>query len=75
MNLSGKIFEPGLYNYYDYKLWEGDWELIHGYQQARSPSAKRAHQQFAAKFCRLVGNPLENNNKNCNSKFFLNWIG
>lgn len=76
MNLSGKIFQPELYNYNDYKLWEGDWELFYGYPQAMSPSAKRSHQQFAAKFCRLFGNLLEKNNKNCNCEVFfeLDWI-
>ncbi|HLP51587.1 MAG TPA: Uma2 family endonuclease [Chitinophagales bacterium] len=33
-----------LYTYKDYKLWEGEWELIHGYPHAMSPSANRKHQ-------------------------------
>jgi Uma2 family endonuclease len=32
------------YNYTDYASWLGDWELIHGYPYAMSPSARIRHQ-------------------------------
>ena len=40
MNISDKILELDTYTYKDYKMWEGDWELIKGHPQTKSPSPK-----------------------------------
>jgi hypothetical protein len=50
MELGTKIFEPERYTYNDYKLWEGNWELVNGYPYAMSPSPKREHQLFNTAF-------------------------
>ncbi len=36
------------YSYDDYKLWEGEWELINGIAVAMSPAPVRKHQSLAA---------------------------
>lgn len=76
MELSTKIFKPERYTYNDYKLWEGNWELVNGYPYAMSPSPKRDHQNFSSKFNRQVGNLLEENNLICDCEvyFELDWI-
>ena len=37
------------YTYEDYKLWEGDWELIDGYPVAMAPSPFGPHQAIMSK--------------------------
>lgn len=41
MELGTKMFEPERYTYNDFRLWEGNWELVNGYPYAMSPSPKR----------------------------------
>ncbi|MEI9955440.1 MAG: Uma2 family endonuclease [Ferruginibacter sp.] len=76
MELSTKIFEPERYTYNDYKLWEGDWELVNGYPYAMSPAPKRLHQLFTSNFCREVGNIIKTNKLICNCEVYLelDWI-
>ena len=76
MELGTKIFEPERYTYNDYKLWEGNWELVNGYPYAMSPSPKREHQRFSSKFHRTVSAFFEKNNHSCNCEAFyeLDWI-
>jgi Uma2 family endonuclease len=76
MELSNKIFEPERYTYNDFKLWEGDWELINGYPCAMSPAPKRKHQLLAGNFCRQIGNIIAANKHACNCEvyFELDWI-
>ncbi len=76
MNLPTKIFEPEQYSYNDYKLWEGNWELINGYPYAMSPSPKRGHQGFSGKFSRQLGNILEQEKLICACEVYyeLDWI-
>ena len=75
MNSSEKIFYPELYNYNDYKLWEGNWELIQGHPVAMSPSPKRIHQLYGGNFFSEVKQLLKKNT-NCNCEIFyeLDWI-
>jgi hypothetical protein len=54
MEMGTKIFEPERYSYTDYKLWEGNWELVNGYPYAMSPSPKREHQWFTTTFATEV---------------------
>jgi Uma2 family endonuclease len=76
MILSDKIFKPEQYSYNDYKLWEGNWELINGYPLAMSPSAKRSHQSLLSKFSIKVGNILDHEKltSNCEVYCGLDWI-
>jgi Uma2 family endonuclease len=48
------------YTYDDYKLWQGDWELINGVPLAMSPSPMRKHQSIASEIIRQLANQLEN---------------
>ena len=76
MDISGKILELDTYNYNDYKLWEGDWELINGHPQAMSPSPKYEHQKFSQKFSRAAGNVLISCNESCHCEvlYELDWL-
>lgn len=76
MNLSDNIFKPERYSYNDYKLWEGDWELVNGYPYAMSPSPKRAHQLFSTMFSGEFRNALKINKLNCDCEVYmeLDWI-
>ena len=76
MNLPTKIFEPEQYSYNDYKLWEGNWEMVNGYPYAMSPSPKRNHQLFSTTFGSEVRNLLKANKLNCNCEVYieLDWI-
>ena len=76
MELGTKIFEPERYTYNDYKLWEGNWELVNGYPYAMSPSPNRKHQSFGGKFIRAVGNALEQEKSICDCEvlYVLDWI-
>jgi len=76
MELSTKIFKPERYTYNDYKLWEGNWELVNGYPYAMSPSPNRKHQAYGAEFMRVVGNILKERKLQCDCNLFyeLDWI-
>lgn len=76
MNLSTKIFKPEQYTYNDYKLWEGNWELINGYPIAMSPAPKRTHQLFSTAFAGEVRNIIKSNKLSCDCNVFveLDWI-
>ncbi len=47
------------YTYEDYRLWEGDWELIGGVPLAMSPAPVRRHQALASEIIRQLANQLE----------------
>lgn len=47
------------YTYDDYKLWDGDWELIGGVPLAMSPTPMRKHQSIASEIIIQLGNHLE----------------
>ncbi len=48
------------YSYDDYKLWEGDWELIEGVPLAMSPAPVRKHQSIASEIIYNIRMQLEN---------------
>ncbi len=47
------------YSYGDYKLWDGDWELINGIAVAMSPAPMRIHQSLASNIIKVLGNQIE----------------
>ncbi len=47
------------YTYNDYKLWDGDWELIGGIAVSMSPAPVRKHQSLASVIIREIGNQIE----------------
>lgn len=47
------------YTYDDYKLWEGDWELIDGIAIAMSPAPMRKHQSLAVEIMYNLREQLE----------------
>jgi len=48
MGLKKEVVHP-YYTYDDYRLWEGDWELIYGSAYAMSPAPMIIHQSISAK--------------------------
>ena len=48
------------YTYDDYKMWEGDWELIRGCPVAMAPSPFRKHQLIIFEIAREIANSIEN---------------
>jgi Uma2 family endonuclease len=64
------------YTYNDYKIWEGDWELIHGYPYAMSPSPFNQHQIIGAATVTQFGIALSDKKKECNCKMMyeVDWI-
>jgi Uma2 family endonuclease len=47
------------YSYNDYKLWEGDWELIDGQPVSMAPAPIIKHQSLSYRLGMLFGNQLE----------------
>ena len=41
------------YSYDDYKVWEGDWELIRGIPYSMAPAASWWHQDFGGTFVEI----------------------
>ena len=63
------------YTYKDYASWEGEWELIHGYPYAMSPSPRMKHQLIGKKIVRRIDDSLLNNEAcNCQAVYELDWI-
>jgi len=50
----GAVAYEERYSYEDYKLWEGEWELIDGNAYAMSPSPMVTHQSVAGKIYRML---------------------
>lgn len=76
MDFRTKIFEPERYTYNDYKLWEGNWELVNGYPYAMSPSPKREHQWFNTAFAGEIRFFLKEQKHQCQCDVYteLDWI-
>ncbi|RUM49801.1 MAG: Uma2 family endonuclease [Hydrogenothermus sp.] len=62
------------YTIEDYKLWEGDWELIEGIPFAMAPSPFGIHQKAIANFTYEIKKQLEDCPKDCNVYIELDWI-
>jgi Uma2 family endonuclease len=60
------------YTYEDYKLWEGDWELIYGVPYAMSPAPMIKHQSISNKISWELKNSLENC-LNCQALLPVDW--
>jgi len=46
------------YTYDDYKVWEGDWELIHGVAYAMAPAPMIKHQRISSKIAYVLEEAL-----------------
>ena len=72
MDLAKKY--PPRYTYEDYKIWEGDWELIDGLPYAMDPSHFGKHQRIVSELVCQLGDQLES----CSERYFiypsLDWI-
>lgn len=47
------------YNYDDYEMWEGRWELIEGIPYAMTPSPNFRHQKISQEIAHLLGDALD----------------
>ena len=54
------ISELPNYNYDDYRLWQGDWELINGIPYSMTPSPTITHQAVASKIVSSLDDPSLN---------------
>jgi Uma2 family endonuclease len=62
------------YTYEDYKLWEGEWELIEGVPYAMAPSPFSNHQYAVAKILSQIIPQIEGCDKPCYVFSELDWI-
>jgi len=62
------------YTYDDYKLWQGDWELIDGNAIAMAPSPIGKHQKVLGRITTQFNQELEDNSCNCEAYPELDWI-
>jgi Uma2 family endonuclease len=61
------------YTYEDYKLWEGDWELIRGFPVAMAPSPIISHQYITSMFVYELNKSLKDCEK-CMALVEEDWI-
>ena len=65
------------YTYSDYKIWEGDWELIQGIPYSMSPSPGKRHQSLGGRLFNIISNALselKTKCKDCEVFYELDWI-
>jgi Uma2 family endonuclease len=62
------------YTYEDYKLWEGEWELIEGIPFAMTPSPCFEHQELVSRLIIQIGEQLLRCPKQCRIISDLDWI-
>ena len=62
------------YTYEDYKLWEGDWELIEGIPYAMAPSPFGKHQRIAGELIYQLREQLDKCPQRCYVYPELDWI-
>ena len=64
------------YTYSDYKLWDGDWELIRGIPYSMSPAPNWMHQEFGGNFLHSFRSAFDKNNSSCDCKvlYECDWI-
>ena len=62
------------YTYEDYKLWEGDWELIDGEAVAMAPSPIGPHQAILSKIIIDIGKAFDRCKKPCHIYAELDYI-
>jgi len=60
------------YTYDDYKMWEGDWELIHGVAYAMAPAPMIRHQRISNRIARYLDEALEVC-KTCQALLAVDW--
>ncbi len=60
------------YTYEDYKLWEGDWELIYGVPYAMAPAPMIKHQAISNNIARYLSEALEEC-KTCQALLPVDW--
>jgi len=51
------------YTYDDYKLWDGNWELIDGIPLAMAPAPMIKHQSLEFRIARILGNQIDDCDK------------
>jgi len=62
------------YSYDDFKLWEGDWELIEGHPVAMAPSPVGKHQKLMLNIGYLLKEALDEEDCECEAYPELDWI-
>jgi len=71
MGLKKEVVHP-YYTYDDYRLWEGEWELIYGSAYAMSPAPMITHQSISAKIARQLDELFQECSK-CKTLLPVDW--
>ena len=71
MSAMKKEYYPN-YSYDDYKLWEGDWELIYGVPYAMAPAPMIKHQAISNRIAWQLQEVLQKCEK-CQALLPIDW--
>ncbi len=61
------------YNYSDYTLWEGDWELIEGIPVSMAPAPVKKHQQIASNIFFYLKEKINEDCDECEVLYEVDW--
>ena len=62
------------YTVADYRLWQGNWQLIDGVAIAMSPSPFGPHERIISRLSRMIGNAIDAKHLPCEVYTALDWI-
>ena len=62
------------YTVADYRLWQGNWQLIDGVAVAMSPSPFGPHERIISRLSRMIGNAIDAKHCPCEVYTALDWI-
>jgi len=62
------------YTVVDYRLWQGNWQLIDGVAVAMSPSPFGPHERIISRLSRMIGNAIDAKHLPCEVYTALDWI-
>ncbi len=70
---TARSYQPK-YSVADYRQWEGDWELWHGYPVSMTPSPFGEHQSIAARLVSQLSRQLDQSDCDCRVLYEIDWI-
>jgi len=65
------------YTVADYRLWEGDWELIDGVPSAMTPAPAKRHQMLGMEFVLQIGSAIKESKRalnKCRVIYSADWV-
>jgi len=61
------------YTYDDYRLWEGEWELIDGMPVSMAPAPVKRHQRLAGEIFMALNQMMQDNCFDCEVLYEVDW--